>query len=197
MNRFRGALMLGFVLGALSVCCGLSIAAPNILLIVSEDNGPELGCYGDPYARTPHLDRLAADGVRFENAFVPYSVCSPSRACFLTGLHPHQNGQIGLATHKFAMYREDTPNLVTLLKPAGYHTGLIGKLHVNPESAFPFDYRAISSSNFQRQSSVAEYAASAAEFFAQAIAADKPWFLSVNEVEPSRRERMACGHRDE
>jgi len=54
---------------------------PNILLIVSADNGPELGCYGDPYARTPRLDRLAADGVRFDNAFVPYSVCSPSRAC--------------------------------------------------------------------------------------------------------------------
>ena len=44
---------------------------PNILLIVSEDNGPELGSYGDPYARTPHMDRLAAADVRFENAFVP------------------------------------------------------------------------------------------------------------------------------
>ena len=160
--------------------CGQSLAAPNILLIVSEDNGPELGCYGDPYARTPNIDALAQQGVRFEHAFVGYSVCSPSRACFLTGLHAHQNGQIGLATHRFAMYREDTPNFVTLLKPAGYHTGLIGKLHVNPESAFPFDYKAISSSNFQRKSSVADYAARAAEFFAEAGAAGKPWFLSVN-----------------
>jgi hypothetical protein len=46
---------------------------PNVLLIVSEDNGPELGCYGDPYARTPNLDRLAAEGTRFERAFVPFS----------------------------------------------------------------------------------------------------------------------------
>jgi len=160
--------------------CGRGMAAPNILLIVSEDNGPELGCYGDPYAQTPNIDALAAEGVRFENAFVGYSVCSPSRACFLTGLHSHQNGQIGLATHKFALYREDTPNFVTLLKPAGYHTGLIGKLHVNPESAFPFDFRAISSANFQRKSSVVEYAARAAEFFAEAGVAGKPWFLSVN-----------------
>jgi N-sulfoglucosamine sulfohydrolase len=159
---------------------GLLAASPNILLIVSEDNGPEIGCYGDPYARTPTLDALAADGVRFENAFVPYSVCSPSRACFLTGLHSHQNGQIGLATHKFAMYREDTPNIVTLLKPAGYLTGLIGKLHVNPESAFPFDYRAIASANFQRKSPVTEYAAKAAEFFERAGREGKPWFLSVN-----------------
>ena len=151
---------------------------PNVLLIVSEDNGPELGCYGDPYARTPNLDRLAAEGVRFENAFVPYAICSPSRACFLTGLLPHQNGQIGLATHKFAMYRDDTPNFVALLKANGYRTGLIGKLHVNPSSAFPFDFRAIPSANFQRKQSPADYAAEAARFFEQS--GDSPWFLSVN-----------------
>ena len=153
-------------------------AAPNVLLIVSEDNGPELGCYGDPYARTPRLDRLADEGVRFENAFVPYSVCSPSRAAFLTGLYPQQNGQIGLATHKFAMYVERTPNMASLLKAAGYRTGMIGKLHVNPESAFPFDFRAIPGSNFQRKQSVDEYAAEGARFFAEA--GDRPFFLSVN-----------------
>ncbi|QDT92212.1 sulfatase family protein [Gimesia algae] len=151
---------------------------PNILLIVSEDNGPELGCYGDPYARTPHLDQLAEKGVRFENAFVPYSVCSPSRACFLTGKYPHQNGQIGLATHKFALYSKETPNFVTLLKKQGYHTGLIGKLHVNPETAFPFDYRAIRAANFNRREPVTAYASHAAKFFTQAK--DQPWFLSVN-----------------
>jgi len=154
------------------------VPRPNILLIVSEDNGPELGCYGDPYARTPNLDRLAAEGVRFQNAFVPYSVCSPSRACFLTGLYPHQNGQIGLATHKFAMYQEDTPNFASILKEHGYRTGLIGKLHVNPESAFPFDYRAIPRANFNRKQSVADYAAAAAQFFRES--ADSSWFLSVN-----------------
>lgn len=157
---------------------GTAAGRPNVLLIVSEDNGPELGCYGDPYARTPSLDRLAAEGVRFENAFVPYSICSPSRACFLTGLYPHQNGQIGLATHKFAMYRADTPSFVTLLKAHGYRTGLIGKLHVNPQSAFPFDFRAIATSNFQRKQSPADYAAGAARFFAQS--GEAPWFLSVN-----------------
>lgn len=151
---------------------------PNILLIVSEDNGPELGSYGDPYARTPHLDRLAAAGVRFENAFVPYSVCSPSRAALLTGLHPTQNGQIGLATHKFAMYRKDTPNIATLLESAGYQTGLIGKLHVNPESAFPFDFRAIPRPNFNRKDTVRDYAEAASRFFGKA--GDRPFFLSVN-----------------
>lgn len=151
---------------------------PNILLIVSEDNGPELGSYGDPYARTPHLDKLAAQGVRFENAFVPYSVCSPSRACFLTGLYAHQNGQIGLATHKFSLYKEDTPNVVTLLKPAGYHTGLIGKLHVNPESAFPFGFKAIPGANFNRNLNAEDYVLEAAMFWEEA--GSRPWFLSVN-----------------
>ena len=170
-----------FVLWALaSSWTGQATAAerPNILLIVSEDNGPELGCYSDPYARTPNLDRLAAEGVRFEHAFVPYSVCSPSRACFLTGLYPQQNGQIGLATHKFAMYREDMPNFASILKRHGYRTGLIGKLQINPESAFPFDFRAIPGANFNRRKSVADYAAEAARFLAQAK--DSPWFLSVN-----------------
>jgi len=151
---------------------------PNVLLIVSEDNGPELGCYGDRFARTPHLDQLAGEGVRFHNAFVPYSVCSPSRAVFLTGLYPHQNGQIGLATHKFAMYDEQTPNIASLLRAKGYRTGLIGKLHVNPESAFPFDFRAIKSANFNRKQSIADYATAAATFFAEAKG--HPFFLSVN-----------------
>ena len=151
---------------------------PNILLIVSEDTGPELGCYGDRFARTPNLDRLAGGGIRFDHAFVPYSICLPSRTAFLTGLYPHQNGQIGLATHKFAMYRQDTPNIATLLKPADYRTGLIGKLHVNPESAFPFDFRAIPSSNFGRTVDGEKYAEEAAKFWAEF--GSKPWFLSVN-----------------
>lgn len=149
---------------------------PNILLIVSEDNGPELGCYGEPTVQTPVLDRLAAQGVRFDRAYVPQAGCSQSRAAFLTGLYPHQNGQIGLATWKFRMYRADTPNMVRSLKQAGYRTGLIGKLHVNPESAFPFDFKAISSANFNRKK-VHDYARQAGRFIG---AGDAPFFLSVN-----------------
>lgn len=149
---------------------------PNILLIVSEDNGPELGCYGEPYVQTPVLDKLAAEGVRFENASVPQAGCSQSRAALLTGLYPHQNGQIGLATWKFRMYREDTPNLVRSLKNSGYRTGIIGKLHINPKAAFPFDMHEISTSNFSRRN-LHEYAEHAAHFFS---ASEEPFFLSVN-----------------
>ncbi|MEM7383708.1 MAG: sulfatase-like hydrolase/transferase [Verrucomicrobiota bacterium] len=149
---------------------------PNILLIVSEDNGPELGCYGEPFVQTPVLDKLAADGVLFERAYVPQAGCSQSRAAFLTGLYPHQNGQIGLATWKFRMYDPQTPNLVRRLREAGYRTGLIGKLHVNPESAFPFDFKKISSSNFKRKE-LKDYAIEAKHFI---TASDGPFFLSVN-----------------
>ena len=103
------AVVLLTMLGLLS--SPASASRPNILLIVSEDNGPELGCYGDPYARTPNLDRLASEGVRFNRAFVAQAGCSQSRAAYLTGLYPHQNGQIGLATWNLRMYRRDTPNI--------------------------------------------------------------------------------------
>ena len=149
---------------------------PNILLIVSEDNGPELGCYGDRSARTPHLDRLASEGLRFARAYVPQSGCSQSRASFLTGLYPHQHGQIGLATWGFRLYHQDTPNLPRRLKAAGYRTGIIGKLHINPASAFPFDYHEIPSANFQRKA-LGDYARYAGAFI---NAADSPFFLSVN-----------------
>jgi len=158
-----------------SVTC-LAAEQPNILLIVSEENGPELGCYGEPSVKTPVLDRLADEGARFENAFVPQAGCSQSRAALLTGLYPHQNGQIGLATWKFRMCREDTPNIVRSLNRVGYRTGLIGKLHINPKSAFPFEMHEISTLNFSRKK-LNEYAKHAEMFFS---AGDEPFFLSVN-----------------
>jgi N-sulfoglucosamine sulfohydrolase len=156
---------------AMIFTAGVTVAAPpNILLIVSEDNGPELGCYGDPYAKTPRLDQLAAEGIRFDRAFVSQAGCSQSRASFLTGLYPHQHGQIGLATWGFRMYREDTPNLPRSLKSAGYRTG------INPESAFPLDFHKIKSANFTRDT-LGDYALHADAFIRTG---NEPFFLSVN-----------------
>ncbi|MFP6574751.1 MAG: sulfatase, partial [Pirellulaceae bacterium] len=169
-----GPMLVGSLL--LVVTSGNAAERPNILLIVSEDNGPELGCYGDRFVKTPVLDGLAARGVRFHNAYVPQAGCSQSRAALLTGLYPHQNGQIGLATWKFRMYREDTPNLVRSLKQAGYRTGILGKLHINPATAFPFDMHEISSANFNRKK-LKDYAKKAGSFF---MAGKQPFFLSVN-----------------
>ena len=161
---------------ALFAANGAIAKQPNVLLIVSEDNGPELGCYGDPFANTPHLDRLASEGIRFDRAFVPQAGCSQSRASVLTGLYPHQHGQLGLATWRFRLYREDTPNLPKSLKAAGYRTGIIGKLHINPASAFPFDFHEITGANFGRKN-LQDYARHAKSFIESD---DRPFFLSVN-----------------
>lgn len=149
----------------------------NVLLITSEDNGPELSCYGDMFVQTPHLDRLAREGVRFDRAFVATASCSESRAALLTGLYPHQNGQIGLATHHYQTF-DGVPNLVGRLKARGFRTGLIGKLHINPESAFPFDDRPdVSSSNTFARRDVRRVAELAAKFIS---AGSAPFFLMVN-----------------
>jgi N-sulfoglucosamine sulfohydrolase len=65
---------------------------PNILWITCEDISPNLGCYGDPYAVTPNLDRLAAQGVRYTHAFTVIGVCAPSRSCLITGMYPPSIG---------------------------------------------------------------------------------------------------------
>ncbi len=151
---------------------------PNVLMIVSEDHCPNLGCYGDRTVGTPRLDGLAAEGVRFARAYVTQAGCSQSRSSILTGLYPHQNGQIGLATHKYTMIRKDTPNLPALLRAAGYRTGIIGKLHVNPPSAFPFDFKWNDRKfiSFGKRD-VLRIAQVAAEFM---TASQQPFFLSVN-----------------
>jgi len=113
-------------------------AAPGIVVIAADDLGTQLGSYGDPTIPTPNIDALAARGARFTRAYVTQPSCSSSRAAFLTGLYPHQNGQLGLAHMGFAMTR-DWPVMPRLLQEQlGYFTALAGKLHVAPGSAFEF-----------------------------------------------------------
>jgi len=115
-------------------------ASNNIVLVLADDQGADAGCYGNSAIRTPALDRLAADGVRFTRAFCTASSCSPSRSVILTGVYGHANGQYGLAHdhHKFSSF-DTVQSLPVLLGRAGYRTARIGKLHVTPESAYRFD----------------------------------------------------------
>ncbi len=114
---------------------------PNIILIVSDDHGIDaLGAYGNDIIQTPHLDTLAAEGLRFDNAFATTASCSPSRSVLLTGLHNHANGMYGLEHrfHHFSSF-DDIKSLPVLLSSEGYRTGRIGKYHLSPESVYQFD----------------------------------------------------------
>ncbi|POM25302.1 Arylsulfatase [Actinomadura rubteroloni] len=94
---------------------------PNILWLISEDNNPYIGAYGDPVARTPTIDRLARDGVRYENAFSAAPVCAPSRFALVTGLPAESYGP---AEHMRATGElpPDTRTVPEYLRAAGYYT---------------------------------------------------------------------------
>jgi N-sulfoglucosamine sulfohydrolase len=116
-------------------------ARPNVVLIVSDDHGRgDLGCYGNPVIQTPNLDRLAAEGVRFTNAFCTTASCSASRSVILSGLYNHYNGQYGHqhSYHHFISF-DRVRSLPVLLSEGGYRTARIGKYHVAPEDVYKFD----------------------------------------------------------
>ncbi len=126
----------------LLVWAGLFAAEKNIIFIITDDESPTLGCYGDPIAVSPHVDRLAADGTRFTRAYATTASCSASRSVVMSGLHNHHNGQYG-HTHDFHKF-ESFRNVVSMALPrvlanAGYRTAQIGKYHVAPEEVFHFE----------------------------------------------------------
>jgi len=108
--------------------------APNIVLLVADDLGwRDLGCYGDRQVHTPNIDGLAAEGVRFSNAFVAAPSCSPSRASLVTGQHPHTHGVTGLShRHPRLMLSPFKTTLPEVLERSGYQTAIEGKWHVAP-----------------------------------------------------------------
>lgn len=121
------------LLSCLSLVPVLSAAGPNVILINCDDLGyGDLGCYGARDIRTPHLDRMAAEGTRFTDFSVTSALCTPSRASLMTGKYP---GRVGLAT---GVLRPDAQTgleggettLAEVMKQAGHTTGCIGKWHL-------------------------------------------------------------------
>jgi arylsulfatase A-like enzyme len=141
-----------------SLCVGTSRGAdarPNVVVFLADDLGQrDLGCYGSTFYETPHVDRLARDGVRFTDAYAACPVCSPTRASLMTGLWPQRTGitdYIGAPFTPDAWKRNtkllpapysdrlslDTPTLAKAMKSAGYATFFAGKWHLGPEGWWP------------------------------------------------------------
>ncbi|MDX9981902.1 MAG: sulfatase, partial [Lentisphaeria bacterium] len=114
---------------------------PNVLFILTDDQRWDaLGCLGHPFLETPNLDRIRREGALFANAFVTTSLCSPSRASFLTGCYAHTHGVMQNEKRDFDFAA--TPSFAQLLQQSGYHTGYIGKWHMagTAEPRPGFDY---------------------------------------------------------
>lgn len=125
---------------ALTLAGPAALAAdrPNILWLIGEDLGPELACYGHPAVRTPNLDRLAAEGVRYTRAFTVAPVCSTSRSAFMTGMY-----QTTIGAHNHRSHRNDgyilPPGVRVLtdrLRDAGYFTANVVNLTGDPQERF-------------------------------------------------------------
>ncbi|KAL1896060.1 hypothetical protein Sste5346_004799 [Sporothrix stenoceras] len=159
----------------------------NILLIIADDLGRNLGVCGETCIKTPNLDKLAAQGTYFDMAFASTASCSGSRSVIQTGLHTHENGQIGLlrgftGLHYFTTFDhvESSPKLFNEI---GYTTGIINKVHVGPDSVYPWHWREESATR-----DVAWTAERAAAFFSS-VNEDpdkKPFFLTVGYIDPHR-----------
>lgn len=172
---------------------------PNIVLILSDDHSvPNLGCYGDPDARTPHLDRFAAEGLRFDRAYTSAPQCVPSRAALLTG---HSPLAVGMSRFSAAL-AADVPIFPDALQDAGYFTGAIGRnFHldgaVNPDPAslaanarlgLPSVARRFDFVQVNRRGDSHPVHETARRFFAaRGDDADRPYFLWANFHQPHRR----------
>ena len=113
---------------------------PNILVVLLDDlRWDTLGYAGHPHVKTPNIDRIAGEGVRFSNAFCTTSLCSPSRASLLTGVYAHKHG----VTNNFTELPASVPSFPRALRDAGYATAYIGKYHMGENNDEPrpgFDY---------------------------------------------------------
>jgi arylsulfatase A-like enzyme len=124
------------IISVLSQAAAAQEKRPNIIFMMSDDHAYQaISAYGHGLNQTPHIDRLASNGMLFTRAFVSNSICGPSRAVFLTGKHSHKNG----FKDNHSTFNGDQQTVVKMLQKAGYQTAVTGKWHLvsNPQG---FDY---------------------------------------------------------
>ncbi len=155
-------------------------ARPNIVLIVTDDHGADaLGCYGNPVIRTPALDALCQEGIKFNNAYCTTPSSAASRSVILTGIYNHANGMYGheQTFHHFSAF-SNIKSLPVLLKKAGYRNARVGKYHLAPESVYKFDLIIPADGR-----NTVEMAQNCEEYIQ---ASDKPFFLYFCPMDPHR-----------
>ena len=156
---------------------------PNVLFITVDDmNRDSIGAYGCPLPGiTPHIDKLAADGMRFEHAHVTIAICMPTRAVWMTGRYPHRSGALG-----FDPINKEVPTLLESLHEAGYHTGIMAKVpHVVATRKKAWD-SIVDASKLGVGRDPEKYYKHAREFLTEAAKAKKPFFLMANAQDPHR-----------
>ncbi len=155
----------------------------NVLFITLDDmNRDSIGIYGAKVPdTTPNIDRLAAQGLRFEHGHVTIAICQPTRAVWMTGRYPHNSGALG-----FNRINAGVPTLPETLRKNGYYTGILGKTeHVVPSRKQAFKYRR-DRSELHNGRSQELYGNFVAEFLRNAKESNRPFFLMVNTHDPHR-----------
>lgn len=158
---------------------------PNIILIIADDLGPQLGSYGDTIARTPNIDRLAKLGTQFDAGYVTTASCSASRGSILTGLYPHQHGMLGLSQFGTQRMHDGVPKLPNELKELGYMTAIIGKRHFEPSDQFEWDREEEDGKMVMSDRDVIGMNKIAMDFIDEDTDG-RPFFLVVSYVDPHR-----------
>ncbi|HEX7901922.1 MAG TPA: sulfatase [Planctomycetota bacterium] len=176
----------GLLLALMMGCAGTSTsdAPPNIVLIIADDLAwDDLGAYGHPTLRTPNIDRLAREGLRFDRAYVTTSSCSPSRASLITGRYPHSAD----AEQLHWRLPPDQVTFVELLRKSGYWTAAAGKWHLGDAVKDRFDLvREADPAGFIKGS---KSAGSGCEDWVRTLKErpkHKPFFLWLASIDPHR-----------
>ncbi len=139
--------MLPLAAAGLASCAQKAQQRPNIIFIMTDDHTTQaMSCYGSPYIQTPNMDRLANEGIRFDNCYATNALSGPSRACILTSKFSHLNG----FTDNASVFNGDQQTFPKLLQQGGYQTALVGKWHLisDPQG---FDFWSIYGGTVQGQ----------------------------------------------
>ena len=135
-DRRRFIRSTGALAASWSIGCQRPTSRPNILIVIGDDlTYLDVGCYGNPEVRTPRIDQLASEGVRFTRAFTGTAMCAPMRQQLYTGIFPVRNG----AYPNHSQIKPGIRTLPSYFQELGYRVGLAGKRHFGPAESYPFE----------------------------------------------------------